>query len=256
MRADRCSDRRILAVTGKDRKDFLQGLISNDVEKLSDGLVYAALLTPQGKYLADFLLVRAEDAIWLDVPEALMAGLIQRLGLYKLRSDVALAPVDVAVWRGTGPAPEGAYPDPRDARLGWRFYGALADAVPADEDWDALRVECGIPESGIELIPNESYLLEVGFERLNGVDFKKGCYVGQEVTARMKHKATLRKGLAIVEIDGKAPVGTEITAGGKAVGTVYTQSAGKALAYLRFDRAKGPLDADGVTLWFDAEPVE
>ena len=115
-------------------------------------------------------------------------------------------------------------------------------------DWDALRVEHLIPASGIELLPNETYILEADFERLNGVDFRKGCYVGQEVTARMKHKTELRKGFATVSIEGKAPVGTEIVAGDKTAGTLFTQSGGKAIAYLRFDRATGDMQAEGATL--------
>jgi folate-binding protein YgfZ len=100
-----------------------------------------------------------------------------------------------------------------------------------------------IPEGGVELIPDDSYVLEMGFERLHGVDFRKGCYVGQEVTARMKHKTELRKGLARVEVEGAAPVGTPILADGRAVGTLFTQSGGRGLAHLRFDRAGGAMTA-------------
>jgi len=131
--------------------------------------------------------------------------------------------------------------DPRGP-LGWRFYGAL-DAEPTGTDWDALRVAHLIPEAGIELIPNDSYILEMGFEALGGVDFKKGCYVGQEVTARMKHKTELKKGLRRVSLSQPVPVGTEITAGGKAAGVIYTQAGGAALAYVNFARAKGALTA-------------
>lgn len=245
MQADLCADRRILAVTGADRTEFLQGLVSNDVAKLADGLVYAALLSPQGKYLADFFLVPADDAIWIDVHESLAPSLTQRLSMYKLRADVALEPAEIPVWRGIDAPPEGAMADPRDARLGWRLYGTLEGATPARVDWDGLRIAACVPESGIELLPNDSYLLEHGFERLNGVDFRKGCYVGQEVTARMKHKTELRKGLAIVAVDGLAEVGTEIVSGGKPVGTLFTQSGGRGLAYLRFDRATGAMEAGG-----------
>ena len=111
-----------------------------------------------------------------------------------------------------------------------------------DTDWDAIRVRHCIPETSIELTP-DSYILEAGFEALNGLDFKKGCYVGQEVTARMKHKTELRKGLRVVEISDTAPVGTEIQSNGKPVGTVFTQSKGKAIAYLRLDRAQGDMQA-------------
>ena len=130
--------------------------------------------------------------------------------------------------------------------MGWRAYDGRPDE-PAD--WDDLRVTNLIPETGIELVPNDSYPLEVHFERLHGVDFKKGCYVGQEVTARMKHKTELKKGLAQVSITGHAPAGTEITTpDGKPAGTLYTTANGKALAYLRFDRAQGEMTAGTATL--------
>ena len=219
--------RSVIRITGNDREHFLQGLVSNDVGRLRDGLVYAALLTPQGKYLADFFLVPRPDAILLDIATPLAAGVLQRLSMYKLRSDVTLAPAEIAVTRGLGPTPEGAFADPRDPAMGWRGY----DGQPGDgTDWTAQRVAHVIPESGIELTP-DTFLLEAGFERLHGVDFRKGCYVGQEVTARMKHKTELRKGLVQVAIDGAAPVGTEITADGKPAGTLFSQSGGLALAF-------------------------
>jgi len=161
--------------------------------------------------------------------------------MYRLRADVQFAPSALMPSRGLGEAPAGALPDPRHAALGWRAYGAEAGG-PERIDWTAIRVEHCIPETGIELIPEDSYLLESGFERLHGVDFRKGCYVGQEVTARMKHKTELRKGLVRVRIDGEAPVGTAILAEGKPAGTLFSQSGGHAIAYLRFDRA-GPLMA-------------
>ena len=116
-------------------------------------------------------------------------------------------------------------------------------------DWDAVRVANGVPESGIELIPNESYPLEMAFERLNGVDFRKGCYVGQEVTARMKHKTELRKGLARVSVSEAVPSGSEIMNGNnKMVGVLHTVSAGEALAYLRFDRVDDQMTAAGASV--------
>ena len=238
--------RKIISVTGTDREDFLQNLVTNDVTRVKEGLVWTALLTPQGKYLADFFLVPADDAILIDVAAALAPGLMQRLSLYKLRADVTLALLDTTVALGRGPAPEGAFTDPRHPELGWRAY----DGRPGDVSLpDALRVAHGVPESGIELVPNDSYPLEMNFEALHGVDFRKGCYVGQEVTARMKHKTSLKKGLARVAIEGEAPVGTQImTEDGKPVGTLFTQADGHALAYLRFDRADGALRAGDATV--------
>ena len=245
------SDRRILKISGSDRVEFLQNLVTNDVGKLSDGLVYAALLTPQGKYLADFFLVPADDAILLDVSSELAPSLGQRLMMYRLRADVTIEATDISVARGLGAAPEGAFADPRNPDLGWRAYDGRQSE---DHNWDAVRVAAGVPESGVELLPNDSYPLEMGFERLNGVDFKKGCYVGQEVTARMKHKTELKKGLARVAVSGTALPGTPIlTADGKVAGTLFTQAGGEALAWLRFDRAGSEMTAgDAVISMLDS----
>ncbi|MFN3208760.1 MAG: YgfZ/GcvT domain-containing protein [Roseovarius sp.] len=237
--------RKIYRISGADARSFLQGLVTNDIEKLDHGLVYAAMLTPQGKYLADFFLVPMDGQVLLDTDETLAAGLIQRLNMYKLRADVQIAETALAVWRGTTDRPEGAFDDPRHPALGWRLYGA--EAGDDGSDFDAIRVAHCIPESGVELTP-DTFILEAGFERLNGVDFRKGCYVGQEVTARMKHKTELRKGLASVAVDGRAPVGTPITADGKAAGTLFTQSGDRAIAYLRFDRASGAMQAEEATV--------
>lgn len=234
--------RRIFEISGGDRASFLQGLVTNDLRRLETGIVYAALLTPQGKYLADFFLVPAPEAILLDVHESLAEPLVRRLAMYRLRADVRIAPSPLQVARGLGPAPAGAFADPRHPALGWRLYGSAA-AGPAAIDWDAIRVAHCIPETGIELIPEETYILEAGFERLNGVDFRKGCYVGQEVTARMKHRTELRRGLVTVLVEGAAPVGTEILAEGKPAGRLYTQSGGRGIAWLRLDRAGAGMQA-------------
>jgi folate-binding protein YgfZ len=239
--------RTVLRIGGADRAHFLQGLVTNDVGRLGDGLVYAALLTPQGKYLADFFLKDDGDSILLDADAAQAPGLAQRLAMYRLRAAVTIGDSGLRVRRGTGPAPDGALPDPRHPDLGWRLYGA--EGGDDGTDFDAIRVALCIPEAGIELIPNETFVLEAGFERLRGVDFRKGCYVGQEVTARMKHKTDLRKGLATVEIDGDADPGTPLlTEEGKEAGTLHTRSGGRAIAYLRFDRAEGPLRAGQATV--------
>ena len=228
--------RRILKITGSEAESFLQGLVTNDLARLDAGLVYAALLTPQGKYIADFFLLRQDGAILLDVDAELADMLLQRLSLYKLRADVQITETDMAVRRGTGPAPERAHPDPRHPDLGWRLYGL--EAGDDGTDFEAIRVAHCIPETGIELTP-DTFILEVGFGRLNGVDFRKGCYVGQEVTARMKHKTELKKGLVLVAVHGAAPVGSALTTSeGKPAGTLYTQTGGRGIAYLRFDRAK------------------
>ena len=249
-------NRTVWTLTGKDALGFLQGLVSNDLRPLekAPGLIWAALLTPQGKYLADFFVARFGDGpLHLDIATALAADTLRRLTLYRLRADVQIAPTPLHVIRGLGTAPEGALPDPRHTALGWRAYSATPGQAP-HIDWDAIRVEHVIPESGVELIPDDSYILEHGFERLHGVDFRKGCYVGQEVTARMKHKTELRKGLIRVKVEGAAPVGTEILAAGKPAGRLFTQSGGRGIAYLRLDRAEADLFAGPARVSPDEAP--
>ncbi|HRO12332.1 folate-binding protein [Amaricoccus sp.] len=243
------ADRAVLRVSGPDTRDFLQGLVSNDVRRLDDGPLYAALLTPQGKYLFDFLLIPDGADVLIDVKADRAAALTQRLAMYRLRASVEVAPTDLAVIAGFGTPPAGAFPDPRHPDLGWRALvadpaAALAGLAPlAPAALLARRIALGVPESGTELVPDDSYILEMGFERLHGVDFRKGCYVGQEVTARMKHKTELRKGLARVRLEGEAAPGTEIRAGEKPAGTLLSVAGDAGLAYLRFDRAEGPLTA-------------
>ncbi|MGC3936393.1 YgfZ/GcvT domain-containing protein [Roseobacter sp. EG26] len=232
---------RILHLTGADVRDFLQGLITNDIAGADTGLIYAALLTPQGKYIADFFLSKASQGYLLDVHESLTDVLVQRLSMYKLRADVTITPTDKHLHRGLGPVPADGYADPRHDALGWRAYRDVA--APEDTiDWTALRVAHLIPQSGIELTP-DTFILEAGFERLSGVDFRKGCYVGQEVTARMKHKTELRKGLARVALSGAAETGSDITANGKVAGQLLSRTQDAGIAYLRFDRARGDMQA-------------
>ncbi|MCB1362300.1 MAG: folate-binding protein YgfZ [Rhodobacteraceae bacterium] len=249
MTETRCAPapgRAVLRVTGPDREKYLQGLVTQDMGRiLRDGIGYAALLTPQGKLIADFLLVAQPDCVLIDVAADLADDLTRRLTMFKLRSRVEIAPVDLPVTRGIGPAPDGALPDPRDAGLGWRLYGQALTRGAA-VDWDALRIALKVPETGAELVPGDSFILELGFARLNGVDFRKGCYVGQEVTARMHHKTELRRGLVVLALPQPVPPGTPVLMDdGREAGAVYTQAGGKGLALMRLDRADGPLSAAG-----------
>jgi folate-binding protein YgfZ len=238
--------REFLRVAGPDRVKFLQGLVTQDMGRLArDGIAYAALLTPQGKLIADFLMMAEPEAVLIDVAEGLADDLSRRLSMFKLRSKVTIERVEMVVTRGLGPAPEGALVDPRDPALGWRLYGvALEQGEPVD--WDALRIAALVPETGAELVPGDSFVLELGFERLHGVDFRKGCYVGQEVTARMHHKTSLRRQLMAVEVGGPVPVGTPVLMeDGREAGVLYTQAGGRGLALLRVDRLDGDLSAAG-----------
>lgn len=234
------SKRVVLSITGQDSHSFLQGLVTNDMKRAKDGIIYTALLTPQGKLITDFFVVGQEDGYLIDVAAEAAPPLLQRLSMYKLRADVKISETALAVSTGLGAIPDGAVMDPRGPQMGWRYYGQ--DDIGQDIDWDAQRVAQCIPELGREL-NGESYILEMGFERLNGVDFKKGCYVGQEVTARMKHKTELRKGLRRISLSEPVAEGTSILSGEKEVGTVHTVSGTNALAYLRFDRISDEMSA-------------
>ncbi len=249
-------ERTVLRMAGADVRDVLQNVVTNDLGRVAPGrAVYAALLTPQGKYLFDFLLVEGPDgALLIDCAADGAEALAQRLRMYCMRRDAAVtgaAGLGVAlVWGGPVPegAPEGALvvPDPRAAAL------AATGAAEADRAaYDALRIAHMVPASGIELVPDQTYILEAGFEALNGVDFRKGCYVGQEVTARMRHKTQLKKRLVRVRVEGEAAPGTPVTAGGKPAGTLFSQSGGRGLAHLRLDRAIGVLEAGAAKVIYD-----
>ena len=236
--------RKVFRISGTDARRFLQNLITNDVKRLDTGPVYSALLTPQGKFIADFFLIPGGNDVLLDVDADASTTLIPRLNMYKLRADVTISETDLIVSRGLENAPEGAVADPRDANLGWRYYGA-EDLGTDTVDWDALRVDHKIPEMGREL-DAESYILEMGFEGLNGVDFRKGCYVGQEVTARMKHKTELRKGLVRLVGDADIPENADVISNGKVIGRTHTSAGKRALAYLRYDRADGDISVNDI----------
>ena len=261
-------ERAVLRMAGADARTVLQGVVTNDVERLApERAVYAALLTPQGKYLFDFFLLEDGQDVLIDIAADRAEALAKRLKMYCLRRDARLAPepgLGVAlVWPGAAeahpPSPSTTpgqtatvVADPRAEDMGWRVYAAdpaaalsaMEAAAGTAEGYAARRVALGVPETGIELVPEDSFILEAGFGRLNGVDFRKGCYVGQEVTARMHHKSTLKKRLVPVTVDGEAEPGTPVvTAEGKPAGTLFTQSAGRGLAHLRLDRAEGPLQA-------------
>jgi len=265
--------RTVLRMAGADVRDVLQNVVTNDIGPVAPGrAVYAALLTPQGKYLFDFLLIEGPDgAVLIDCVADRAEALAQRLRMYCMRRDAKVtgeAGLGVAlVWGDPVPegAPQGALvvPDPRAGALGWRIYAAdpaaaLAAIGAAEADraaYDALRIAHMVPASGIELVPDETYILEAGFEALHGVDFRKGCYVGQEVTARMHHKTVLKKRLVQVRVEGEAAPGTPVTtpetAGGKPAGTLFSQSAGQGLAHLRLDRAGGVLEAGAARVIYE-----
>ena len=234
----------IIRISGKDNRSFLQGLITNDIHKTDHGLVYSALLSAQGKFQYDFFLFADGEDVMMDIDEEMAGALQKKLILYRLRADVLLEKTALSVVRGVERAPEGALQDPRHPKMGWRLYGQdLPPEMPFD--WQAHRIRLGIPQAPSELTP-DSYILEMGFEQMNGVDFKKGCYVGQEIIARMKHKTQLRKGLCRVTCAEAVAPHTPILSKGKEVGFIGAQSGTEALAYLRLDRISDEMTAAGV----------
>lgn len=260
----RLEARGILAVAGPDRASFLQGLVSNDVMRVAaDRAVYAALLTPQGKYLFDFIMVEQDGEIWLDTEAARLADLQRRLSMYRLRAKVELLArpdLTVAAVFGEGaaaafglPAEPGAAKiceagvvlvDPRLAELGCRLIvergqlGLHGDRFAAADfaAYDRHRLALGIPDGSRDLVPDKSILLEAGFDELHGVDWQKGCYMGQELTARTRYRGLIKKRLFPVQIDGAAPAsGTLVTLDGKEAGELRSSCDGRGLALLRLD---------------------
>jgi folate-binding protein YgfZ len=270
--------RGVLAIGGPERVTFLQGLISNDVARVSaERAIYAALLTAQGKYLHDFMLVEADGTIWLDGEAARLADLRRRLSMYRLRAQVTLDErPDLAVavaWGGASfdlpPEPGAAHPlddgiafvDPRLAALGARVIlpreqirRVLSEAGSAEADfaeYDRLRLGLGVPDGSRDLVIDKSILLEAGFEELHGVDWQKGCYIGQELTARTKYRGLIKKRLFPVRIEGPAPeAGAIVTLDGHEAGEMRSSRDGVGLALLRLEAVGKdmPLTAGDATI--------
>jgi|APSaa5957512535_1039671.scaffolds.fasta_scaffold59047_2 folate-binding protein YgfZ len=267
----RLDNRQVLKITGDDARGFLQGLVSNDLERVSPRhAIYAALLTPQGKYLHDFFIAELSGAFYLDCEAARIDDLFKRLRMYKLRANVEIEIAEelaVAVMFGDdihdalaldptlGAAMEWLggviYTDPRLSEIGTRailpnssLEIALHDEalIPAPfEDYDQLRLALGLPDGSRDLEIDKSTLLECGFEELHGVDFQKGCYMGQELTARTKHRGLVKKRLIPVSFNGDAlAAGAEITQAGKNAGEIRSTADGQGLALVRLESLADP----------------
>ena len=272
--------RGVLRAEGADARSFLQGIVSNDVERVGpEQAVWAAFLTPQGKFLHEFFIVELDGALLLDCEAERLADLQQRLSRYRLRSKVTLAAAggslavaalfgDQALDRlglpaepGKGKPFEGGvvYCDPRLPALGARAILPAAEAPAILEhagfeagnlaDYDGRRIALGVPDGSRDLEVERSILLENGFDELHGVDWDKGCYMGQELTARTKYRALIKKRLLPVAIEGPAPApGTAILADGKEAGVMRSASGDLGLALLRLDTldgAEGPVFTAG-----------
>ncbi|MBU8536236.1 CAF17-like 4Fe-4S cluster assembly/insertion protein YgfZ [Falsiroseomonas tokyonensis] len=251
--------RGVVEVTGPDRVAFLQGLVSNDIAAAGPGrAVWAALLTPQGKWLADFFVMAEAERLLLDVEAAQAGMLIQRLARFRLRAKVSLrdASAEFAVMAGWGdsvpPAGTLAAPDPRLPEAGWRCLSPVGPAADAEEaEWDLHRLRLGLPDGSRDLEPEKSVLLEGGFDELGGVSWTKGCYMGQELTARTKYRGLLKRRIVPVTVEGGLPPrGTPVLRDGVEVGEMRSARDGHGLALLRLDvlAAGGALSAGGAVL--------
>jgi folate-binding protein YgfZ len=258
-------DRSIVAVTGPEARSFLQGLITNDIEKVAPGrAIYAALLTPQGKILFDFLVVEGDAALLIDCHRDARDPLIKRLTMYKLRAKVQIeAREQLAVFVGlTGHAAERgvSFADPRHADLGRRTIGARAEIpgiVANAAAYHAHRVALGVPEAG-DFGTDRMFALDADLDELHAVNFEKGCYVGQELTARMKHRGTARKRLLLIESESALPATGDLRAGGHGIGEIVSAYGMQGFALVRLDRLEeagaAAIDADGVRVSITKQP--
>jgi tRNA-modifying protein YgfZ len=246
------SARGLVRVAGPDARKLLNGLVTNDLDKLdTQAAIHAGLLTPQGKVLFDFFVVKAGgDALLLDVATASADALIKRLTMYKLRAAVTIeaTPADLlvgALWGDAARVPAGVivYPDPRLAAMGQRFIAPAGRVgeIPArhgdEAAYHAHRIALGVPEGGLDYVFADTFPHEALFDQLHGVDFEKGCYVGQEVVSRMEHRGTARNRIVPVEAAGDLTTAAAITAGDASLGHIGSVAGHAGLALIRLDRA-------------------
>jgi tRNA-modifying protein YgfZ len=265
MQAALLPDRGVVKVAGDEAGRFLNGLVTNDAGKVTPAAArFAALLTPQGKIVADFILTQAaaEDGggFFLDCPKALASTLVEKLNFYKLRAKIAVADLSDAlgvmtVWDGRGHSDYGlAYADPRLAGLGWRIIlppdqaqEAAADlgaAFVEPEAYEAHRIALGIPRGGEDFTYGDTFPHEADMDQLSGIDFQKGCYIGQEVVSRVEHRNSARSRIVPIAYDDYAPSsGLPVMAGDKQIGTLGSTAKGSGLALLRLDRVAEALAA-------------
>ena len=243
--------RKLLKVSGLDAKKFLQGIITNDINKSFSSLIYSGLLSPQGKYLFDFFINGLdEENFIIDIDTDSYKDFLNRLNLYKLRSNVLFSDIESSVILGFGDKINDSFYDPRSHMLGWRKFSfqTLDKNKNNDEDtffkkYELKRIDLCIPKSGYELKSGETYILETNFDKINGVSFTKGCFVGQEVTARMRHKTTLKNGIIKFQsTTDELKLNNIITnEDGKKVGRISSFLNKKGLAVIKFIYARGKL---------------
>lgn len=249
------TDRALITISGEDAETFLDNLITCKVVGLEKGEAsFGALLTPQGKIMFDFFLVKTADGFLIDTAEILAGELVKRLTFYKLRAKVEIKPVEdntvIAIWGDDLMARDDMIIDLRHAKLGARIYSDTQAGVE-EADYHAHRISLGIPEGGADFQYGDAYPHETLMDQFAGVDFKKGCYVGQEVVSRMQHRGTTKK--RIIHIEGETDLpetGTPVMADGKSAGAVGSINDTSGLALLRLDRVTKAetVEADGVKI--------
>ena len=243
--------RAVLAITGPDRVAFLQGLVSNDVSLAAPGrAIWAAMLTPQGKWVADFFIFSDGGRLLLDVEAQQAADLSRRLSRFRLRAEAQIAAEAREVyagWDGLPPAEGWTAPDPRLPEAGWRMLASGLATSASEDEYDAHRLALGLPDGSRDMEPEKSVLLEGGFDELGGISWTKGCYMGQELTARTKYRGLLKRRLVPIRAQQGAlpPPGSAIFAGGVEVGQLRSTHGGMGLALLRLDALEQPLDCGG-----------
>ena len=232
--------RAVVTATGPDAVSFLNGLLTQTVEP--GELRFAGLLTPQGRLLYDLFVAATGETVLLDVAAEHRDALLARLSVYKLRAKVELAASDLKVFALFGFDPEAidGYPvDPRLPALGWRFYGDIDEVTATEDDYEAHRLALGVPAPA-DWGTDKTYPIEADFDLLAGIDFKKGCFVGQETTSRMKRRGVIKNRMLPIVFDGSAPAfGAEVLAGELRAGEVLSGRDGRAMALLRLDRIEG-----------------
>jgi len=258
MKAALLPDRGVLKVVGDDARKFLHGLVTADVLALTPGQArFCALLTPQGKIIADFFVTQAPNGdgggFFLDIPRAVAPTLVEKLNLYKLRAKVLIEDLTeilgvIAAWDGSGTTKQGlCYADPRLPALGLRVMLAphraaaaandLGATLVSAEDYEAHRIALAVPRGGLDFAYGDAFPHETDMDQLGGVDFAKGCYVGQEVVSRIEHRGIARTRAVALRYDGAAPAsGAPITAGERQVGTMGSAARGRGIALIRLDR--------------------
>lgn len=243
----RLPSRALVRVSGSDARPFLHTLLSQDVETLQPReFRFGALLAPQGRLLFDLFIVGEADGVLLDVAADRRDALLARLNLYKLRAAVTIEPVDEPVWAAWNGPEEHFAPDPRLTALGGRAYGGVREANASETDYDAWRLSVGVPDPARDAVADKTWPIEANFDLLNGIDFSKGCFVGQETTSRMKRRGTIKNRMASIVFDGPTPAfGAEVLNGNLRAGEVLTGMEGRAMAVLRLDRLDGDLTVDG-----------